>query len=197
MSSSKQTKTKPHEPKGNWVCVGSLGAPHGVRGDIKVKAFTEDKASLAKFDTLFLEPDYKETGLKVKFPTKDGCVAAVEGIATREQAMDARGKKLYIKREQLPEANDGDFYISDLEGLKAINPTGEKIGIVKAVHNFGAGEVLELTLTQKRKTIGRDPMIPFQEKFVPEIEIEKGFLIVDLEAWLATLRESLPQEGES
>ena len=191
MSSTKQTQKKPHEPKDNWVCVGSLGAPHGVKGDIKVRSFTEDKDSLAKFDELYLGDEHACVKLVYKFSNKDGFVARVGGIDTREQAIEAKGKQFFIKREQLPETSGDDFYIADLIGLKAINPTGERIGIIKAVLNFGAGDVLELTLTQTRKTIGREPMIPFKKQFVPEVEIEKGFVVVDLEVWLETLRESL------
>lgn len=173
-----------------WVCVGALGVPHGVRGDIKVRSFTEDKASLAKFDVLYIEPNYTAIKLKQKFPNQDGFVAQVEGIADRDQAIAVKGLKLFVKREQLPEPDQDDFYIADLEGLKVIDTDNNSIGIIKAVHNFGAGDVLEVLLHEARKPVGREVMIPFEESFVPDVDIVAGVVKVDLLGWLSTLKES-------
>lgn len=178
-----------------WVCVGALGVPHGVKGDIKVRSFTENKDSLAKFDTLYLEPNYAPLSLKVKFPNKDGFVAQVEGIKTREQAQEAKGLKLYVKREQLPATEKEVYYVNDLQGLKVINCDDQPIGIVKAVHNFGAGDVLEVSLHEAIKPVGKEVMIPFQEEFVPEVVICEGLVRVNLLLWISTLKES-EQKGE-
>ncbi|MCK5040870.1 MAG: 16S rRNA processing protein RimM [Sphingomonadales bacterium] len=196
MSSQAKTPKQTHKPTETWVCVGALGVPHGVRGDIKIRSFTEDKDSLANFDTLYVEPNYAPLKLKVKFPNKDGFVASVEGITDRDQADVVKGRKLYVKREQLPETDGDDYYITDLVGLKVIDIDDNAVGIIKAVHNFGAGDVLEVQLNEPKKPVGREVMIPFKESFVPKVDVAGGVVKVDLLGWLATLKESTQKQSD-
>lgn len=167
-----------------------MGVPHGVRGDIKIRSFTEDKDSLAKFEQLYMGSKYEPVTLKVKFPNKDGFVAQVEGITNREKAQEVKGLKLYVKREQLPETERDVFYISDLNGLKVVDSENQVVGHIKAVQNFGAGDVLEITLQQAMKPVGKEVMIPFQQEFVPDVDILEGVVKVNLSSWLSTLKES-------
>lgn len=194
MAPSSQNQNLSHKFNKAWVCVGALGSAHGVKGDVKVRSFTDDRDGLKSFKTLYLEPDFTPVHLAIKFPNKDGFVASVEGISTREQAMAATGRKLYVKREQLPEPQENNFYITDLVGLKVRDEGGAEVGIIKAVQNFGAGDVLELSLHHARKPVGREPMVPFQEEFVPEVSIDEGFIVVNLGSWLESLKESSPEK---
>ena len=158
------------------VCVARIGAAHGVRGDVKLWSFTQDPAAIADFGPL-RTLDGRSIEILSMRPAKDFFVARLKGVADRDAAERLRNVELYVERARLakPSASD-EFYHTDLIGLAAVDRGGERIGTVVAVHNFGAGDLLELKLDTDRETL----LIPFTEATVPEIDVAQGRVVIEL-----------------
>jgi 16S rRNA processing protein RimM len=168
----------------HWVCVGAFGGAHGVSGDVKLTSFTDEPAGIFTYGALFVEPEYTALTLNKKHGVKAGFVVAVDGIDSREAAILLKGKKLFIRRDQLPEPEPDEYYVRDLGGLEAIDADGKKIGVVEGVHDFGAGYVLDLLLDEPRKGFGRSAMLPFANAYVGRVDIAAGTVVVMLDHWL-------------
>ena len=171
---SKMINTRP-------VCVGLIAGPHGVRGLVRVRSFTEDPAALGTYKPLKDEAG-KILSLTLKSTAKDFFIASVEGSASREAAEALSGTKIYVDRSQLPATEAGEFYEADLVGLSVIDMDGAAHGQVLGVHNYGAGTFLEIG-TNKKDSF----MLPFTDAFVPEIgEVVR---VVIPEGWLSDEKE--------
>ena len=159
------------------VCVAAVAAAHGVRGALKLKTFTEDPDNVGAYGPLLDETGRELFAVRVIAPAKGGVVVAAEGISDRDAAEALRGLRLFVPRARLPEPEDDSFYYEDLLGLVVEDPDGRAIGRVVAVHDFGAGEVLEY-----RDEAGRDGMVPFTTTLVPEVDLAAGRLVLAPEA---------------
>jgi 16S rRNA processing protein RimM len=126
--------------KERLLCVGEISSPHGVRGEVKIKSFTADPASLGKYNPLCSEDGAVEYALRVRSVVNNMLIAGIKGVTTREAAQKLRGTKLFVARTKLPKPGKGRFYVEDLKGISAVNEKGKKIATVKDVLNFGAGE---------------------------------------------------------
>jgi 16S rRNA processing protein RimM len=157
------------------VCVAQLGAAHGVRGEVRLKAFTEDPLSVARYGPLESEDGKQRFEIETVRPAKDTLVARLKGISDRNAAEALTNVRLYVAREKLPKAADDEFYYADLIGLAAVTSKGEAIGSVKAVHNFGAGDLLEIELAAGGATL----MLPFTEVTVPAVDIASRKIVVE------------------
>lgn len=158
----------------NPVQMAVIGAPHGVRGEVRVKAFTGDPLALGDYGPLFAEDGRRFTVAAIR-PAKNVVVARFREIAGREAAEAANGLALFVDRSVLPDDLDADeFYHADLIGLAVRDETGAAIGKVAAVQNFGAGDIVEVALTGKRTV-----MIPFTLAAIPEVSVAGGFIVVD------------------
>lgn len=157
------------------VPVAVIGAPHGVRGEIRAKVYTEDPLALPTFGPLRDEAGRLYEVRSVR-PAKTMVVMRLAGVESREAAEALKGTSLYIARGRLPDdaLEDDEFFQADLIGLDVRDASGKTYGTVKAVHNFGAGDILELAEAGKRSV-----MIPFSEAAVPDIDLEAGFVLVD------------------
>ncbi len=176
-----------------WVCVGTIGGPRGVKGAFFVKPFVEDRAQFRRFDRFHLGPGGEAILLTVERENSKGFIMRTPGIDTPESARALTGYKLYVPREALPEITEEDsFYHVDLVGLEARDLDGERLGVVAAVHNFGAGDLIELALDRPLAGFGDVVLLPFERALFPEVAVRKGWLRVDLPAWVA---RHLP-EGE-
>jgi 16S rRNA processing protein RimM len=154
------------------VLLARIGAPHGVRGEVRIKAFTADPLSLADFGALTTE-DGRSFRIERLRPAKEVVVAKLRGINDRDAAQALNGLDLYVSRDQLPEPDDeDDFYHADLIGLEAFDPDGAPLGTVVAVHNFGAGDILDVAPRR-----GLSLLIPFTKDAVPEIDLPAGRLV--------------------
>ena len=189
------------DPEGaGRVVVATIGAPHGVRGELRVRAWTEDPLAIRGYAPLTL-PDGRALELVSARPHKNALVCRFRGVDTREAAALLTNAELSVPRDVLPAEEEGEFYLDDLVGLLVIDGDGAARGEVVAVHDFGAGEVLEIA----RPDGGRcTDLIPFSEAAVPAIDIEAGTLTVEPVA--AGLedgpsadgdREGRPREGGS
>jgi len=147
----------------------------GVRGEVRISAYTEDPLALLRYRALKREDGSPALTLVSARAAKDGVVGRAEEVSTKEEADALRGLRLYVPREALPEPEEDEFYLADLIGLAAVSPAGEAIGRVKAVHDFGAGDLLEIDPGEGRPTW----YAPFTREAVPEVDLAGGRVVVD------------------
>jgi 16S rRNA processing protein RimM len=159
----------------SFVILGVIGAPHGVKGEVRVKSATADPASIGDYGPLFLADGRK---LKVKSVRPGGEVVIVkfEGINDRNAAEALKFQTLGVERSKLPPVDDDDdFYYADLVGLRCETADGNLIGVVTAVHNFGAGDLLDIRVEGK-PTLS----LGFTKLNVPVVDIAGGRLVITL-----------------
>jgi len=125
------------------ICIAKIATAHGIKGLVKLHVFADD-SSLADGILFTSEGGDKTLSLKLKNQTAKHWLAEVEGITDRNEAEKLRGTELYIDKDNLPEANDDEFYIADLIGLSCIDKDNKHIGKIIAVENFGASDLLEI-----------------------------------------------------
>ena len=159
---------------GARVCLGQIGAAHGVRGEVRLRSFTSDPAAIADYGPLETE-DGRVLEIEALRPAKDHFVARLSGIGDRDAASALTNTKLYVPRERLPRTQDPDeFYHADLIGLAAVDRAGKTLGTVVAIHNFGAGDLIEV----RPQTGGSTELVPFDLTHVPEVDIASGKIVV-------------------
>jgi 16S rRNA processing protein RimM len=148
------------------VLVGRFGAPHGVRGEIRLQSFTQDPAAIATYGPLLAGS--RAFSLASLRPLKDNLfVARVVGIETREAAEALTHVGLHIPRAALPPPDDDEFYLADLIGLAAVDASGAPLGTVIAVPNYGAGDILEIAPLAGGETL----LFPFTKAVVPTLDV--------------------------
>jgi 16S rRNA processing protein RimM len=163
------------------ICVARLGAAHGVRGDVKLWSFTADPAAVADYGP-FETADGRAIEIETLRPARDFFVARLKGVADRTAAEQLRNVELFVPRDRLPAPQDGDeFYHADLIGLAVLDPDGAALGSVVALHNFGAGDIIEVRRAEGRDTV----MLPFTQAAVPQIDVAGGRVVVATEAFEA------------
>ena len=154
------------------VCVGAIAGAFGVRGEARIKSFCAEPEAIAAYGPLSTE-DGHNFDLKITRAVKGGFAARLSGVATREQAEALKGTRLYAPRERLPALPDDEYYHADLIGLEVVDTGGELLGRVRAIHDFGAGDVLEVEGDQEL-------MLPFTRAVVPTVDLATGRLVADL-----------------
>ncbi len=157
------------------VCIARVGAAHGVRGAVKLWTFTEDPFAVLDYGPLSTRDGARQFEVSHARQARDHLVATLKGVTTRDEAEKLNGLELYVPREQLPPAGDGEYYHADLIDLAAVAPDGAPIGRVVAVHNFGAGDVIEIAPPQ-----GATLLLPFTDAVVPTVDIAGGRVVVDM-----------------
>jgi 16S rRNA processing protein RimM len=158
------------------ICVAQIGAAHGLRGEVRLRSFTQDPAAVTSYGPLESEDGTRRFEIEALRPAKDHFVARLAGIGDRDAAEKLTNLKLYVPRDRLPPVEDDDtFYQSDLIGLAAVTTEGAELGTVKAVHNFGAGDLIEITAADGDKPL----MVPFTVEAVPSVDL-KGQRIVEV-----------------
>jgi 16S rRNA processing protein RimM len=159
----------------NRICVAQIGAAHGIRGEVKLRSFTQDPAAVAGYGPLESEDGARHFTIEALRPAKDHFVVRLAGVADRDAAEKLVNLRLYVSRDRLPPIEDGDtYYHTDLIGLAAVSEDGSALGTVTAVHNFGAGDLVEI----KPHGGGEPLMVPFNETTVPEIDMTARRMIV-------------------
>ena len=150
------------------VEVGVLGAPHGVKGEIRLKSFTADPLAIQDYAPLTDKTGQRRFLIRTARRVKDDMlVVAREGVADRTAAEALTNVTLFIPRDQLPEPDEEEFYHADLIGLSAVSPDGTVIGTVTAVHDFGAGDILDIAPV----ITGPSLLVPFTKANVPVIDL--------------------------
>ena len=166
---------------GARVCMGVVGAPHGVRGAVRIKSFTEIPEAIADYGALEDESGRRCFTLRVIGTAKgDGMViATLSGVADRNQAEALRGLRLYAPRAALPATAEEEFYHADLVGLAAELADGTPLGEVIAVHDFGAGDMLEIERENHGSRGGQPVLVPFTRAVVPVVDLAGHRVVID------------------
>src|SRR3954462_9602374 len=144
------------------ICVTRIGTPHGLRGAVKLWTFTEDPFAVKRYGPLATKDGARRFEVTHVRAAKDHLVATLKGIATREEAERLNGLELYVAREKLPATDADEYYHADLIGLAAVSAAGEPVGRVIAIHNFGAGDIIEIAPLN-----GTTMLLPFTNAVVP------------------------------
>jgi 16S rRNA processing protein RimM len=162
--------------EGKRILLGRIAAAHGIRGEVLIRTFTVRPEDIAAYGPLDdgLSRSFK---LKVGRVTPRGVVARIEGVSDRTAAEALKGTSLYVARDRLPPPDEGQFYHADLIGLAAVDPEGRVLGEVVAVHNHGAGDILEVRLAES----GRTELVAFTDAFVPEVDLAGRQVVVRLD----------------
>lgn len=158
------------------ICVGAITGAFGVAGEVRLKSFCADPTAIADYGPLYTEDGSRSFVVKLTRPVAGGLGARVTGIKTKEEADALRGTELYVDRTRLPSLPDDEFYHSDLIGLQAVDTGGVMLGSVVAVHNHGAGDILEITGPGRKSAL----MLPFTMAAVPTVDLAAGRVVVDL-----------------
>jgi 16S rRNA processing protein RimM len=157
------------------ICVARIGAAHGVRGAVKLWSFTEDPFAVKAYGPLSTKDGTRQFEVEHAREAKDHLVATFKGVATREEAERLNGIELYVPREKLPAAEQDEYYHADLIGLAAVTTTGAALGRVIAIHNFGAGDIIEIAPPS-----GPTMLLPFSNAVVPTVDLASGRVVIEL-----------------
>ena len=158
------------------ILVGIIGAPQGLKGEVRIKSLTADPLALKDYG-----PVQDEAGargwrvLALRLIRDDMCVARLEGVEDRDAAQALNPTKLYALRANLPAPAAGEYYHADLIGLRAETRAGLAFGTIVAIHNFGAGDLLEIAPPNGGETV----LLPFASPFLGEVDVTRGRVTVD------------------
>jgi 16S rRNA processing protein RimM len=155
------------------ILVGQIAGGFGVKGEVRVTAYTADPMALLSYGPLLRADGSVGLTLTAARPEKSAVVGRAKEIATKEQADAMRGLKLHILRERLPQPEEDEFYLTDLVGLEARDPAGDVLGSVRSVQNFGADDMLEIAPAAGGPTW----YLPFTREAVPDLHIADGWLL--------------------
>jgi len=165
-----EKRAKPDQAR---ICLGAVVGAHGVRGALRVKSFTAEPKDIAAYGPLTDEAGTRKFALRIVGETRGQLVIKVDGIDDRNAAEALKGTRFYVARAALPEPDADEFYHVDLIGLAAEDAAGAALGTVRAVHDHGAGALLEI-----RAPDGTELLVPFTRDAVPEIDIEGRRVVV-------------------
>ncbi len=154
------------------VCVGAIVGAHGIRGEVRIKSFTDQPADLGRYGPVEDEAASRTFRVKVQGLAKGLVIARLDGVESRDAAEALRGRRLYVARSRLPAVDEDEFLTVDLVGLAVEAPDGTQLGAVKAVYDFGAGELIEIA------GAAGTFMVPFTKAAVPVVHIAGGKMVV-------------------
>ena len=181
------------------VCIARIGAAHGVRGAVKLWTFTEDPFAVKRYGPLSSKDGARQFEITDAREAKDHLVATLKGVTTRDEAERLNGVELYVAREKLPATEEDEYYHTDLIGLAAVTTADEPLGRVVAIHNFGAGDIIEIAPPQGAPTM----LLPFTNAVVPTVDLKAGRVVIELPDEIegdnmidADLSASRPREGD-
>jgi 16S rRNA processing protein RimM len=157
------------------ICVARIGAAHGVRGAVKLWTFTEDPLAVQRYGPLSTKDGARQFEVTHAREARDHLVATLKGVTTREDAERLNGLELYVAREKLPATDNDEYYHADLIGLAAVTTADAPLGRVIAIHNFGAGNIIEIAPLQ-----GSTLLLPFTNAVVPSVDLAAGRVVIEL-----------------
>ena len=157
------------------VCVGAIAGAFGVQGEVRLKSFCAEAEAIADYAPLWTEDGGRKFTVKLTRPIAGGLGARLSGVATKEEADALRGVTLWADRGKLPSLPDDEFYHADLIGLSVFDTGGVVLGTVRAVHNHGAGDILEIHAPGRKMAL----LLPFTRAIVPTVDLAAGRIIAD------------------
>lgn len=157
------------------VCVGAIAGAFGVKGEVRVKSFCSTPEDIIRYAPLYTEDGSRSFTLKLTRPVTGGLGMRLSGVATKEEADALKGVTLWADREKLPSLPDDEFYHADLIGLEVVDTGGAVLGRVRAVHNHGAGDILEIFGPGRKQAL----LLPFTRAAVPTVDLAAGRIVAD------------------
>lgn len=157
------------------ICVGAISGSYGVSGELRVKSFCAQPEDIETYSPLTTQDGARSFALALIRPMKNGFVARIADVATKEQADALKGTQLFARRDQLPSLPDDEYYYSDLTGLSVHDTGGAILGQVKSVQNHGAGDLLEVQIPGGSVTV----LVPFTLEVVPTVDLSTGRIVAD------------------
>ena len=157
------------------ICVAEIGPAHGTRGEVRLKSFTADPMAVRDYGALETEDGTATFRIEALRPAKSHLIAQLSGIRDRTAAEGLANLRLFVPRERLPATETDEFYHADLIGLAAVATDGRALGTVVAVHDFGAGAILEVRQDGRRGAV----MLPFTTTTVPVVDVAGRRIVID------------------
>jgi 16S rRNA processing protein RimM len=157
------------------VCVGRIGAPQGIIGEVRLQSFTADPMAIADYGPLQSNDGKRSLEIESLRSARNVLVARFKGVSDRAAAEQLRNLDLYVSRDRLPKPGADEFFHADLIGLRVVTKDGGEFGTVVAIHKFGAGDILELRQGGGSSTV----MLPFTDVTVPVVDVVGGRIVID------------------
>ncbi|MEM7733391.1 MAG: ribosome maturation factor RimM [Pseudomonadota bacterium] len=157
------------------VCIGAIAGAFGVKGEVRLKSFTAIPEDIAAYGAVQSEDGTQSFEVKLTGQIKGALVGRLSGVPTKEVADRLRGLRLYVDRAKLPEPDDDEYYHTDLIGLAVFDTGGAELGRVKAVHNHGASDLLEIDPSDGNASV----LLPFTLEAVPTVDLITGRIVAD------------------
>lgn len=158
------------------ICIGTIAGAFGVQGEVRIKSYCSDPEAIADYGPLFTKDGSRSFAIKLTRPVAGGLGARIAGVSNKDQADALRGIDLYVDRTRLPSLPDDEFYHADLIGLEVRDTGGVVLGQVRAIHNHGAGDLLEVYAPSRKNPL----LIPFTRAAVPTVDLSAGRVVADL-----------------
>lgn len=155
------------------MLLAAVVGAQGLKGEVKVKAFTGSAAALAHYGELHTRDGRRLTVTAVRASKSGEAVLTIAELRDRAAAEALRGVELFVSRDALPTPALEEYYHADLIGLRAEDVEGRTLGTIQAIHNYGAGDVIEIA-----RTDGDTILLPFTRETVPKVEIAEGRVVV-------------------
>jgi 16S rRNA processing protein RimM len=156
------------------VCIGVIAGAHGVRGQVRVKSFTAEPQDVTAYGPVTDASGARQFDLRITGAARGMMLAKIDGVGDRDAADMLRGTELYVDRERLPDPDEDEFYYADLIGLDVVSTDGKALGTVRAMHNFGAGDMIEL-----ENGSGKTELLPFTAAVVASVDLAAGVVTID------------------
>lgn len=172
------------------VLLGTVGGVRGLQGDVRIKSFTANPKDLAAYGPLWDAAGQTSYRVKITGEAKGLLIARIKGINDRTAAEALKGLDLHVPKAALPVPDEDEFYYSDLVGLQALSVSGEALGTVSAVEDFGAGDVLEISGGPYKGLA-----VPFTKAVVPSVDIAAGTVEIDPPAGLLEPPDDEAKDG--
>lgn len=157
------------------ICVGAISGAYGVQGEVRIKSFCAQPDDIETYSPLWSEDGTRSFALALIRPMKNGFVARIADVGTKEQADALKGVQLFAGRDQLPNLPDDEYYYTDLVGLEVFDTGGTSLGRVKSVQNHGASDLLEVHAQGATTTV----LLPFTQAAVPTVDLASGRIVAD------------------
>lgn len=157
------------------ICVGAIAGAFGVRGEVRVKSFCAIPEAIASYGPLWTGDGKRSFAMTITRGVPQGLAARLTGISTKEEADALRGVQLFADRDRLPNLPDDEFYHTDLIGLEVRDTGGARLGTVRAVHNHGAGDILEIHEPGRKSAL----LLPFTKAVVPTVDLTARRIVAD------------------
>ncbi len=158
------------------ICVGAIAGSFGLQGEVRLKSFCSSPEAIATYGPLTTEDGTSSFTVKLTRPVANGLGARLTGVTTKEQADALKGTSLYADRTKLPSLPDDEYYYTDLIGMEVRDTGGALIGTLHAVHNHGAGDLLEITGPGLKTPL----LLPFTRAIIPTVDLGARRIVADL-----------------